>query len=397
MKSYPLFIFTLFLLSTGIYSCKKETSDRQTGGYDNGPTDSLRMNEIQIIASHNSYHLKTDPEVFDFLTNLFSLGALPSSLNPSDIDYEHESLSRQLSDFNVRGFELDINNDPLGGHFYKRTGASLAGLPAESGVQELQEPGFKIIHIVDFDYNTTNYTLVSAMRELKAWSDAHPNHLPLLVNIETKDDTPGDIINIPGVGLTTSVPYDASACDKMDEEIKSVFGENLDKLITPDKIRGEFPTLREAVLSRGWPTLAESRGKIAFIMQGAAESLYKAGHPSLSGRAMFVYVDPAADEAAFIIRNNPNASDIPDLVTQGFMVRTRSDAGTDEARTGNYSGRDAAFASGAQIISTDYYRPDSRAGTPGWTDYKVQFPNGEVARINPVSAADRQNLGKIKE
>jgi hypothetical protein len=45
-----------------------------------------------------------------------------------------------------------------------------------------------------------------------------------------------------------------------------------------------------------------------------------------------------------------------------------------------------AFSSGAQIISTDYYRPDERAPTdPGWSDYSVQLPNDVVARLNPVN------------
>jgi hypothetical protein len=64
---------------------------------------------------------------------------------------------------------------------------------------------------------------------------------------------------------------------------------------------------------------------------------------------------------------------------------------------GDYTYKNAAFESGAQILSTDYYRPDPRAGTPGWTDFKVQFPNNELARINPVSAAAKINLGTIRE
>lgn len=41
---------------------KKETKDKNLPiVYDNGPTDSLKLNQIQIIASHNSYHLKPTP------------------------------------------------------------------------------------------------------------------------------------------------------------------------------------------------------------------------------------------------------------------------------------------------------------------------------------------------
>jgi hypothetical protein len=46
---------------------------------------------------------------------------------------------------------------------------------------------------------------------------------------------------------------------------------------------------------------------------------------------------------------------------------------------------DAAFESGAQICSTDYYRPDSRAGEPGWSDYHVQFDGGFMLRVNPIN------------
>jgi hypothetical protein len=32
-----------------------------------------------------------------------------------------------------------------------------------------------------------------------------------------------------------------------------------------------------------------------------------------------------------------------------------------------------------------------------FTDYTCKFPTGELARINPISAADKQNIGKIAE
>jgi hypothetical protein len=68
------------------------------------------------------------------------------------------------------------------------------------------------------------------------------------------------------------------------------------------------------------------------------------------------------------------------------MVRTRADAGTWESRSGDYSRMNMAFSSGAQIISTDYYRPDERAPIdPDWSDYSVQLPNYVVARLNPVN------------
>ena len=385
-----------------VASCKKET-EKILGvqSYDNGPTDSLKLNQIQIIASHNSYHVKTSDSIFAFLQRANALHLLHSEYDPVGIDYSHLPIEQQFNDYTVRGLELDIYNDPQGGQFYNRQGYRFLSMDVESHVEELNEPGFKMLHIPDFDFNTNYYTFKAAIKTVYNWSVAHPNHLPIFINIETKQDVPADnstLANIP-VPWTHSVPYDASACDKMDEEIKSIFGQNLDRVITPDKVRGSYTRLDSAARAGNWPTLAEARNKVVFIMQGAAESPYKAGHPSLQGRAMFVYSSPNSAEGAFVILNNSegNYAEIQQRVQQGFIVRTRSDANTNEARSGDYAQMNAAFSIGAKIISTDYYRADSRAGTNGWTDYHVRFPNNELARIDSISATGKLGLGIIKE
>jgi hypothetical protein len=385
---------TIFFL----IGCNKNEARNTDKGFDNGPTDSLKLNEIQVIASHNSYHKKTDDDVFSFMKSLDSLGVLPSNMSPTELDYEHESLEDQFNQYNVRGLELDIFNDPNGGQYYYRMGKYLAGNNAASNNPDLNTPGFKLLHIVDFDFNSSHTTFKQALQAVYNWSVAHPNHLPIFINVETNEESVAAML--PAIpNLTPTILYDASACDKLDEEIKSVFGENLDKVITPDDVRGNYSTLREAVLAGNWPNLGTARNKVVFIMQGAAESDYKAGHASLQGRAMFVYASPSSNEAAFVILNSPvsDKAQIMQRVQQGFIVRTRSDSGTTEARTGDYTDMNAAFESGAQIVSTDYYRADPRAGTPGWTDFHVQLPEGGVARINPVSAAGKVSLGQIKE
>jgi hypothetical protein len=63
-------------------------------------------------------------------------------------------------------------------------------------------------------------------------------------------------------------------------------------------------------------------------------------------------------------------------------VRTRADADTVQARTGDTTMRDAAITSGAQFVSTDYPVPDPRFGT----GYMVEIPGGMPARCNPISA-----------
>lgn len=385
-------LFTVLVISVSIFSCKKDPEINHPGWE---ATDYLKINQLQIIGSHNSYRQHTYLPMYNFVQNIS--GMLPSEYDPNGWDYSHLPLPEQFSDYGMRSVELDIYNDPVGGKFNMRRANGLINEPIAVGIPELQAPGMKILHVPDFDYMTNYYTFVSAITAIKNWSDAHPRHIPIIILIESKTDA----VSLPGFILTVPVLFDASAADAIDAEIKSVFGENLDQVITPDKFRGSYSTLSAAAEDNAWPMLGDARGKIMFVMEGQAIEPYLAGHPVLEGRAMFIYSDVGNPETAFVILNSAVAdeTEIQQTVAAGYMVRTRSDANTDEARTGDYSGMNAAFEGGAQIISTDYYKPDPRgvAGDSGWTDYQVRFPNHELARINPVSAADKQGIGEIKE
>jgi hypothetical protein len=84
---------------------------------------------------------------------------------------------------------------------------------------------------------------------------------------------------------------------------------------------------------------------------------------------MFVYGSPNDEHTAFVLRNDPidKENEILEL-TKKFIVRTRADAGTIEARNNDYQRFNSAWKSGAQIISTDYYMPDLR-----FSNYQVKF------------------------
>jgi len=345
--------------------------------------NSLKMNQIQILGSHNSYRLRTYQPIFDFVLQL--VGILPESLNPEAWDYTHLPLSEQLDDYGMRSFELDIYHDPQGGRFYERKGLAIINESTDSGIDELLEPGMKVMHIVDVDYETNYYTLKSALTTLKNWSDQHPQHIPIFLLIETKEDDVKEVLS--NGDFNEALPFTPAAFDSLDREIKDVFGENLEKVITPDKLRGEYSSVNEAVLAGAWPTLDEARGKFVFLLDGPKEP-YLEGHAGLEGRILFVYSSAGNAETAFMINNQPlgNEEFISEKVAEGYMIRTRADSDTKEARTGDVTRRDVAFASGAQIISTDYYRPDPRADTSSqWTNYTATFPNGELARFNPIN------------
>ena len=97
---------------------------------------------------------------------------------------------------------------------------------------------------------------------------------------------------------------------------------------------------------------------------------------------MFVNTDEASPAAAYLTLNDPlgDQARIARAVAAGYLVRTRADADTREARSGDTRRREAAFRSGAQYVSTDYPWPDQR-----WGDYRVTFPSSApYARLNPA-------------
>jgi hypothetical protein len=200
--------------------------------------------------------------------------------------------------------------------------------------------------------------------------------------------------NIPKEGFTSLLPFTRAAFDSLDEEICSVFPKT--RIIKPDDVRGSYRTLNEAVVKGNWPLLVEARGKVIFVLdeQGEKQRIYLDGHPSLKGRLMFVNANPGIDASAFVILNDPvrYQDSISLLVKQGYMVRTRADADTKEARSNDYRRFNAAKASGAQVITTDYYLPDEHLKT----NYQVQFHDGQMIRYNPVLLPDSA-LSKIIE
>jgi hypothetical protein len=150
-------------------------------------------------------------------------------------------------------------------------------------------------------------------------------------------------------------------------------------------VRGSAPTLEQAVLTDGWPSVASTRGRVMFaLLNGdAARERYVDGHASLSGRVMFTTSDVGRPEAAFFNVNDAriDGDEIAALVSAGYLVRTRADIDTIQARSGDTALQQAAFASGAQFVSTDYLVPDPRGGAH-------EFPGGR--RWQPLEVTGRE-------
>ncbi len=399
------------ILAGPVYQCCYNLCDADMPVGCDVAVNKLPINEIQTIGSHNSYRKRTDPYILGFLYQNYQL--LPPTFNPDTWDYEHLPLDMQFNQYGVRSIEFDIFDDPEGGKFFFRYGkAVVTGDPAQgiSNIPALGAPGLKMLHYPDLDYNTNNYhTFKQGLIAVKNWSDAHPTHLPLVIMVEPKEDNPygelADIAQLFGIPnlFTQTLPFTSANLGSIDDEIWEVFSD--EKVITPDEVRGNHPTLNQAVLSKKWPKLEDARGKVMFVMINSnnERQAYLSLYPGLQDAAMFVFSDPGTPETAFVKMDDPvsNFNTIKNLVKDGYMVRTRADADTYEARyPGNTARRDAAFSSGAQVISTDYYLPDPRSimgPGSGWSSYSVFFPNHELARLNPVNGSPNAKNQPIRE
>jgi hypothetical protein len=283
----------------------------------------LRINHLQAKATHNSYHLKPAADLVEW-------------------DYSHAPLGDQLATQGVRGVELDV-------HWNARCNR------------------FEVYHAAAVDDRTTCRVFTDCLAALRRFSAANPGHHPIFVHIEPKDP--------PGL-------FDEPRLVALEREILSVFDRGW--LVTPDEVRGTAATVREAVTTRGWPTLAASRGRFLFYMDdsGAPRSVYTHGGRDLAGRLMFVDSDPSDPFAGVVILNDPiaNAAEIAAALSAGFLVRTRADSDPSVARSNDRTQLTRALASGAQIVSTDF--PARVAGS----EYFVEISSGTPSRCSPVTA-----------
>ncbi|WP_343617122.1 Ca2+-dependent phosphoinositide-specific phospholipase C [Novosphingobium sp.] len=343
------------------------------GAAGRGTAGPVAMNDVQVVGSHNSFKARIPAAV------MAKIRAMEPKL-ADGLDYYHLPLPQQL-DAGVRQIELDVFADPQGGRYADPKGEQWAREAGErTGFDRavMLKPGFKSFHIPDVDYLSTCVTLVRCLTEVDRWSRAHPRHLPIMITINAAD-TPS---NRPCI--SNPLPLDdRKLLDDLDAEIRSVLPGK--RLITPDDVRGKAPTLREAVHGRGWPSLEAARGRIYILLdvRPAVSDVYRAGHPSLAGRAMFGWYPDDQPESAIQIVQDPlvDGAKIRQWVKEGAIVRTRTDANTVEARAHDLRKAQAAMASGAQAVSTDYY---PGAPDPLKLGFAVTLPYGAMARCSTL-------------
>lgn len=279
-----------------------------------GDATGLTLEHLQLKGSHNSYH------------------QAPRWALVRAWRYSHRPLAEQLAYQGVRQIELDVRY---------QNGKVVVG------------------HLPLIDSRSTCKTLKRCLEQIRSYSQENPTHLPIFVFIEPKEHLAPS--NLDG------------RLEVLDETIASVF--KREELIVPEDIAGDAPSLRAALLRNGWPTVAESRGKVAFVFFGRKNHVraYAAGRPRLEGRLMFAAGDPDQPWAAVTSYDNPltERDKIERAVRARMLVRTRADSGLKRDR----KRRDAALASGAHFVGSDFVDPKN-----AWIELGERAP----VRCNPV-------------
>ena len=298
-------------------------SDRIDYRFERHPLDDeLRVHHLQMRGTHNSYHLEP---------------AVP--VHPSH-RYSHVPLDVQLEEEGVRAFELDLHRHLT---------------------------GWRVYHISVVDAQSTCRHLVDCLSVIGDWSAANPEHAPVIIWLEPKDDTGG----LPILDLTP-----------VDEIIFNTFPP--ERLLTPDDVQGSYGSLRERLEAEGWPTLGETRGRVFFSLldTGPKARTYSRGYTSLAGRAMFVNCDQdqVTTPVAAVRKLAPGAAEeIAGALAAGFFVGGNI-CNADESDEQCEQDLADGLRNGLNALKDDYPAP-----VPG-RDYWADLPGGRPLLCNPLSA-----------
>lgn len=269
----------------------------------------LRMNQIQVIGTHNSYH--REPQTFSLQKAQKRLVGLKQA---EKWWYSHPDLSTQLEMQQVRSLELDVYIDELLG---VKSGYASSAVHREAGERFPRDgfwarPGFKVFNKADEDMGSNCVLLKECLKQVNNWLNAHPDSVPISIMLELKVSSP---------------KYKSVRKYWTEEHLLAL--ENLlirsfgrEKVIVPDDVRNapedhdenkpwDRPsyntTLEGSVTTRGWPDLDSVRGKVFFIMENGQRpdeeqdprSVYLEERPNLEGRVMFVDAEPGDAACAF--------------------------------------------------------------------------------------------------
>lgn len=279
--------------------------------WDRNLDDSIPINEIRYLATHNSYRIQAGALQFFFL-NLGEPGGSAA------LKYSHLPFTDQFN-LGVRSLELDLR--------FRR------GM-------------FENCHVPLVDNRSHSPAVIPTLQELRLWSDRHPAHVPIIILMEVKNDWSFLDPSLDDWSSRALVELDTLIAEELSG-----------KLLSPRDLKADFPTVKGAIEDSGWPGLAEVRGKFLFVHHEGDARLFSQDYIDSDNRISFMMGSLESPEASFFLRNDPFDGEIAELVESGYIVRTRADSDCQVSE----EQKNAAINSGAQIVSTDF--PEGYVGT----------------------------------
>lgn len=289
-------------------------------------SDGVKINEIAVIGTHNSYQLLATPQkrALENVRSFLSVGKKGGNRN-----FEMDTYTEQLEK-GVRKLEIDVET-----------------------VDDGENVSFIVTHKPITDNVSSAYDFAKGLEEIAMWSDNNPGHIPVYLLIEPK----GEVDNINNM---KNFSYEYSL--ELDKIIRDVLG---DRLLTPQKAMGEYESLEEMRMADSWPTLKEASGKIIVLLHPCdVTDEYINADTTVSSQAMFPvlgFEDIDKSYASFILNNDCEEAMKNNKKTvdeKNLMVRSRADNYPDFSEEA-YSIADKC---GSHIITTDYpprtVRPD---------------------------------------
>lgn len=295
-------------LAVGLVACEMTDMGDPTDGGDvdvlegapdggRPPVENLRVNQMQMRATVNSYH----EFVFD---------------HDPVVAWRHPHAGVQAEDQGIRVFDFDVSGDRVSWiDIHPATHELPFDTANNCGSWEGDE-----LHSGD---------LIGCLWDIRDWCRANPQHPMLIVLIGETD--PGD------------QPHQLVwQLDDLESSIE--IGLTRERLLVPADIRGDHPTVWDAIQADGWPTIDETRGKVmvvlndrgptrfAYLMNGGLDPMdplmFVVGDPEVAGQ------DAVGDEVLFTFE--PDATydfetdmaqieQMRNLVRRGFLVHAITD------------------------------------------------------------------------
>ncbi|MBQ6935866.1 MAG: phosphatidylinositol-specific phospholipase C domain-containing protein [Clostridia bacterium] len=321
------------------YIPKKE-SDLADFDLEKAIEDGVKLNEIKILGTHNSYQTLATPET-RFLMSIIDTITL-KKLGLNTFDFQMDTLTEQL-ELGVRNVEIDIET-----------------LDKDDKIE------FKVTHNSIVDNASSAYDFTKALQEIKMWSDNNPDHIPVIIIVEPKSF----VIEINGM-KKFSLEY----AKELDKIIDDTLG---DSLLTPDDMLRNYSSFKEMRENDDWISLKEAKGKIIVLLHDCdVTESYIALDETIRTQKMFPmlrYDDRNETYTSFILENDPSRADErkqENIDECNLIVRTRADA-YPEYSDERY---EKAENCGSQILTTDY--PEK---TDGNENHEFSF-NGKKIKL----------------